>query len=321
MKYRYMPGRASRYPAMAGYFFLLLMAVTFYGCATAEKTPTEDTFLLERARHTRESGNAAYAEGDYRRALLKYREAFEIDSRINGQSGQISDLIGAGRAYTGLGNEEQATRYLTRAVKKAFSSRDDRGLSRAYSALARSYLKGRKYSLALQNVNDAISLERAGGREPLELFNLAAVIYLKAGRLNEAGLMIESALRAVATAPGPARLADIYRIKAVILSKKGDIAGSMRYFDMAYDVDRALEDNRKMALDLWSAAVVLIDSGRYDEAVTRLKKSYLLYRKSGFLEGAVRDLDKLVEVYLALGDKKSERYYRNMKEAVLADMR
>ncbi len=252
-----------------------------------------------------------------------FRKALEIDRRILLPDGEVSDLIGMGRSYTGLGKWEPANRYLTKAVKKAFSERDDKGLSMAYAALAESYLKSHRYGPALGNVNDAISLARAGGRESVELYNLAALIYLTTGRLDEAGAMIESAIKAATpdSSPSSTALSNTYRLKARILSKEGDISEAMSYFDRAYALDAGAGDEKKMALDLWSAAVVLIDSGRYNEAIIQLKKSYLLYRKYGLLDEAIRNLDKLVEVYLALGDKKSERYYRNMREAVLTDMR
>lgn len=321
MKYIDIPCRAPFKHAAARYFFFLLIALAFYGCAAVEKPAQEDNFLPERARQIREEARSAYLEGDYRKALLSFRDALAIDRRIGGQGEEVSDLIGMGRAYTGLGNSEEARRHLTKAVKKAFSSRDDKGLAEAYAALAESYLKSADYSLALQNVNDAIRLRRIGGRETIELYNLAGLIYLTTGRLEEATAMIDKALKALAASPPSSMLADTYRLRGRILSEKGYAVGAMPFFNKAFDVDSRLGDKKKMALDLWRAAEVLADIARYDEAITRLKKSYLLYRQSGSLEEALRDLDKLVDVYQAMGDEKSVRYYRNMREAVLADMR
>jgi len=324
MKYSCISGHGGGYPVKTEYFFFLfLIACFFSGCAVSDKAPRDDGFLLERARLIRESGRLAYTEGDYQSSLLSFREALVIDRQIKDKSGEISDLTGMGRACTGLDRPELAQKYLTEAVKKAFSSRDDKGLAWAYSALAESYLRGGYFNLAMQNVNDAISLTRSGGRESIEMLNLAASIYLAAGRLDEASAMAESAMKAQTSIfPSPsAALAVTYRLKAGILSKKGDIDSALRYYDMAFSVHERLGHEKNMALDLWSAAVVLVAAQRYGEAINRLKESYLLYRKIVFPEGAVKDIDKLVEVYAALGDKKSESYYLNMREALLADMR
>jgi tetratricopeptide (TPR) repeat protein len=210
-----------------------------------------------------------------------------------------------------------------KAVKLAFSSRDDKGLASAYTALARSYLEADRYSLAIKNINDALSPTRAGKGATLELYNLAARIYLRAGRFDEAGAMIEKALNEVSREGGApsAGVSGTYRVKAGILSKKGDSISAITYFDMAYAVDVRLGDEKNMALDLWGSAVVLMDLGRYNEAIIHLKKSFLLYRKSNYIKGAIIDIDKLVELYTAIGDKSSESYYRNMRDAIKADMR
>jgi len=324
MEYQYIPGRALPCFAKAGYFFLFLLLIySFYGCAPVENLPHEDTFLHDRAMLIRERGELAYGEGDYQMALVSFRDALVIDRRLNEQGRQISDLIGMGRAYTGLGRMELARKNLIKAVKLAFSSRDDKGLAKAYTALARSYLRADIYSRAIENINDAISLTRAGGGSTLELYNLAALIYLRAGRLDEAEGMIDKALNAVngEGAAQSAAVSDTYRVKAGILSKKGDYDSAISYFDMAYAVDVRQGDEKNMAFDLWSSAVVLMDLGRYKEAIRHLKKSFLLYRKSGYIKGAMRDIDKLVEIYTAMGDKSSESYYRNMREAMTVDMR
>jgi len=324
MEYQHIPGRALRCFAVAGRFSLFLLLIySFYGCAPVENVPVEDTFLHDRAMLIRERGDLAYGEGDYQRALLSFRDALVIDRRLNEQGREITDLIGMGRAYTGLGRTELADRYLMKAVKLAFSSRDDKGLAKAYTALARLYLRANIYNLAIKNINDAISLTRARGGAALELYNLAALIYLRAGRLDDAEAMIDKALNAINRegAALTAGVSDTYRVKAGILSKMGDSDAAISYFDMAYAVDARKGDEKNMALDLWSSAVVLMDLGRYNEAITHLKKSFLLYRKSGYIKGAMRDIDKLVEIYIAIGDKSSESYYRNMREAMTADMR
>jgi len=324
MDYQYIPGRALRYFAKAGYFFLFLLLIySFYGCAPVEKLPQEDTFLHDRAMLIRERGDIAYVEGDYQRALLSFRDALVIDRRLNDQGREITDLIGMGRAYTGLGRMELAGKNLMKAVRLAFSSRDDKGLARAYTALARNYLRANIYDRAIENINDAISLTQAGGGATLGPYTLAARIYLRAGRLDDAEAMIDKALSEVSRegAVPSFEISDTYRVKAGILSKKGDSASAISYFDKAYAVDARQGDEKNMALDLWSSAVVLMDLGRYKEAITHLKRSFLLYRKSGSIKGAMRDIDKLVEIYIAIGDKSSESYYRNMREAMTADMR
>ncbi|MFQ5427382.1 MAG: tetratricopeptide repeat protein [Thermodesulfobacteriota bacterium] len=307
------------------FFSLILSVIVISGCTVLEKTPeVEESFFLERAGEIRKSADEAYAEGHYQRALSMYREAYEIDIKKGRASDRVSDLIGMGRSNTGLGRTSEAERHLTRAVEAAFSSRDESVLSAAYGALAGLYLKTGDTRLAMVNIKDALRLQGTGRTPPAALLNLAGLIYIKAGKLDEAAAALEKAISAVqqeqAGRPSPA-LADSYRIMAAILAETERRTEAILYFKRAYDIDTWLGDDRKRALDLWGYAGLLFDSKRYDEAAEKLKMSYRLNMKSGSLEGAIRDLDKLVEVYMAMGDKRSESYYRTMKEAVLSDMR
>ncbi|MFQ5353669.1 MAG: tetratricopeptide repeat protein [Thermodesulfobacteriota bacterium] len=304
---------------------MIFSAFVFYGCMAVEQTPVvEDSFFLERARVIREGAEEALALGHDLRALSMFREAYAIDNTRGTPGDRVSDLIGMGRASAGLDRIPDAERYLTRAVTLSFSSRDEMGLAAAYAALARLYLKTGNTRLAAANITDAIRLHASPGTSYAELLNLAGVIYIEAGRLDEAAGAVETAVRAVeqsAEAKTSPVLADSYRIMAEILARMGRSSEAMLYFTRAYDTDTWLGDDRKRALDIWGYAGLLFDARRYTEAATWLKRSYSLNMKSGYLEGAIRDLDKLVEVYIALGDKRSELYYRTMKEAVLSDMR
>ena len=310
----------------AGTFvFLVFTVLVFYGCTALEETPVvEDSFFIERANEIRESADTVFAEGDYLRALSMYREAYVIDRTRGGAAERVSDLIGMGRSSIGLGRTSEAERHLTGAVKLSFASRDESSLSAAYAALARLYLKTGNTRLAAANIKDAIRLHNADGTSSAALLNLAGLIYIEAGRLDEAAVAVEKAIAAVGpdveggTSP---MLADSYRIMAKVLARMGRSDEAMTYFTRAYDMDTWLGDDRKRALDLRGYAGLLYDSRRYAEAATWLKRSYRLNMKSGFLKGAIRDLDKLVEVYIAMGDKRSESYYRTMKDAVLSDMR
>ncbi len=332
-RYNHSYVRAGRY-AVRSIAVLFLLSTLFYGCAVVKKPPLEDdSFFIHRANIIRESGDAAYDEGDFLKALVMYRDAYAIDRSKGEAASRLSDLIGMGKAYTQLGKNKKARHYLTKAVEAAFSARDERGLAGAYAALAEFYLKTARPDLALSNINDAMRLSRSGGIFSAQMLNLAALIYVEAGRLDEADAVINQSitlLEGESVRDGPSSpkykkpsvlLADAYRIKALILARGSRVNDAMVYYSKAYDIDTRLGNDRKRALDLWGYGELLFNAGRYGEAATWLKRSYRLNIKGGFFDAAIKDLDKLVEVYIALGDKRSESYYRNMRSAVLSDIR
>ncbi len=315
--------RGGRILAAGPVFFLLLVLAGVFGCAPVEKPglEAEDSFLRGRALRVRSEGLAAHEEGDYMAALVRFREAYGIDSDLGDAGGRVADLVGMGRAQTALGSVPEALRTLTSAVKLAFSSRDDQGLAGAYAALAEAFLRTNRYDLAVKNVEDALSLERAGGGAAGRTLNLAAEIYLGAGRTDEAAAAVEKAIAAQDEERPTPVLAASYRLMARVLARRGDATMATAYYRKAFDVDESLGNVRLMALDLRGSAGLLAGAGWYDEAASLFKKSYLLNRQAGLVDEAMSDLDKLVEVYRAMGDKKSERYYRAMKEAVRSDTR
>lgn len=305
-------------------FLLLLSTLFIYGCTAPEKAPvSEDSFFAKRAGDIRESGSAAYLDGDFMRALSLFREAYKIDSTTGAPGELVSDLIGIGQANAGLGRMAEAERYLTKSVHIAFTSRDESRLGDAYAALAGFYLENGNLRLATENIDDAIRLHGTGAGASAALLNLAGSIYLQSGSLDTAAGSVQEAItRAEAAGAGPSPvLGDSYRIMAEILAKQGRGGEAGLYFTRAYDVDTWLDNDRKRALDLSGYAGMLFSARRYAEAAAKLKDSYRLNMKSGFIDGAIRDIDKLVEVYIAMGDKKSESYYRTMREAVLSDIR
>ncbi len=316
--------KPSRFGRVLTLFVLVLVPMFFNGCTVSEKTSViEDSFFIKRAATIRESGHLAYLEGDYLRSLLMYRDAYVIDSSSGTPGVQVADLIGMGRAYTGLGRMSEAERFITRSVQLAFASRDENKLADAYGALADFYLKKGNISLAALNINDAIRLHDSHSAGYAELLNLGGLIYIKAERIDEAEAAVQKAITIIGRAEGkPSHvLADSYRAMGKVLAAKGENREAGLYFTRAYDMDTWLGNDRKRALDLFGHAVMLFDSQRYGEAAEKLKLSYRLNMKSAFIEGAIRDIDKLVEVYIAMGDKRSESYYRTMREAVLRDSR
>ncbi len=322
MEQSFFSGRAVRDFFTWGLFFFLVLGVAaLFGCASVEKPQPVAPFLMERSLGARRAGEAAYDAGDYLEALVRFREARDIDARAGDEGGRIRDLIGMGRAYTGLGRVNEAVRTLTDAVRLSFSSRDTRGLAGAYEALAGAYLRAGEYGPAVKNIDDALALEKSGdGYEPRTL-NLAGRIYLEAGRPEEAGSLLEIATKeGDPSRPSPG-LADSYRLMARVLARRGESTGAMEFFKKAYDTDLSLGRKAKTALDLRGLAGILSGDGRYEEAASRLKESLSLDTEDGDRAAMAGDLERLVEVYRAMGDKRSARYYRAMKEAVITDMR
>ncbi len=305
------------------FFFLLVVATLFFGCAPVQRPlrETEDTFLRARALQTRTQGASAYEGGDYRAALVRFREALDMDTTLGDGSGRVADLVGMGRAQTALGKVPRALKTLTSAVKLAFSTRDERGLSEAYSALAEAFLRSGRLEMAVKNIKDALLLEDAGaGQEPRTL-NLAGRVYLEAGRVDEAAGVVDKAIAIEGKGRPGAEAAESYRLMARILARKDEATMATAYYRKAYGIDESMGNLRAMALDLRGSAGLLAGAGWYEEAAGLYKKAYLLDRKAGLVGREIEDLDKLVDLYHSMGDRKNERFYRAMREAVLSDAR
>ena len=107
----------------------LLAALAFLAaaCSTAPKRPTEVVERKQRAAEYAVAGNARYARGDYRQALVLFRLALNENIAVDHEEGIAASYNSLGKAHLAMGQLDEAERYFREALRLA-ERLSDRGL-------------------------------------------------------------------------------------------------------------------------------------------------------------------------------------------------
>ncbi len=289
---------------------LLLSAVSLaLGCAARTKGRDEGPYLPKMAAKAGVKGGDAYARGDFKEALDRFKTALKIDRSVDNRSAELIDLINIGRVLIVLGDYDGAAVYLNDAVSVAAATNDASNLSSALSTLAKAaYMTGR-VEAALEHLERALSVEAGEGVETGAILNLKGLIYVDAGRADEASAIFKKALQLNKRRRDDLEIANSYRGLAETSRINGRLDTALERYRAAYEIDRSIGDPRKIALDLNSMASLHLKQGRLEEAAFLFERSYAVNLNSGRTTRALVDLDSVISVYQDLGDEQKALYY------------
>ncbi len=289
---------------------LLLSAVSLVpGCAARTKGGDESPYLLEMAAKAGSQGGEAYARGDFKVALDRFKTALKIDRSIDNRSAEIMDLVNIGRVLIVLGDYDGAAVYLNDAVSMAVQTNDAANLGSALSTLAKAAYMTGDVQAALNHLERALSVKGGERKETGAILNLKGLIYMDAGRADEASVIFKKALALNKRRKDDLERANSYRGLAEISRINGDLDTALERYRAAYEIDRGLGDPGKIALDLNSMASLHLKQGRLEEAAFLFERSYAVNLNSGRTTRALANLDSVISAYQALGDEQKALYY------------
>lgn len=279
------------------------------GCAARTKGLDEGPYLLKMAAKAGVKGGEAYARGDFKEALDRFKIALKIDRSVDNRSAELMDLINIGRVLIVLGDYGGAEAYLNDAVSVAAQTNDAPKLSAALSTLAKAaYMSGR-VEAALEYLERALSVGAGPRVETGAILNLKGLIYLDAGRAEEAAVIFKKALALNRKRKDDLEIANSYRGLAEISRINGHPGTALERYRAAYEIDRSLGDPGKIALDLDSMASLHLEQGRLEEAAFLFERSYSVNMNSGRTAGALANLESVISVYQELGEERKALRY------------
>jgi len=235
-----------------------------------------------RARILNGIGIAYRRLGQGEDALRTYRDALDINRRLDQKVGIAANLTNIGAVELGLGRLDDALASYTEALQLRREIGDREGIGASLMDLGNVYLDMGRDDDALQSYRDSLVIQREIGNEldeALSLNNIAAV-YMERGNYGDALTNLEQALRIHEKYDIPEELGrTLYNL--------GETTAHLGQFDDALDYYlRALEQWRKINDDLgiaWArvgTGTIFGYQGRFgaardslDEAVTALDAS------------------------------------------------
>lgn len=313
---------AVKIPLRRLFLFPLFLSVlaALSGCSGgAAVARSERSFMEAKAIEAARKSEAAFNAGDLNKALAYSAESLRINRSMDNRKGELMGLINTGRLLVNIGDYERARVYLRDAVNLALSQNDRESLSEAYATEAKADLLSGSISSAMDNIEEALSIDGSLGRPSGEKMNLKGMILLREEMLKEAASTFEEALKANRSEGNTLEAANSMRALGDIKKRERRASEALDLYRGAYEIDKDAGDSGKIALDLLSMADIYFEKGDFKESAFLYERSYVVSLNAGDRRRAIKSLDRVIESYRALGDEPRALYYKRMREGVTGE--
>lgn len=294
---------------------MLLFAVCVAsGCSARKVTALSHAEVM--AMEASAEGTEAYLRGDPRAALVHFRESLRMNRGIDNRVGETRDLINIGRTLTMLGDYRGAVAVIDEAEVLAISSGHEETLSDAYLTSAKAMYMAGDAREAVEDLDKAVSIRKKLGLGMGSALNLKGVILMKAGRPEDAAVILKKALSANKKRGDVLETANSYRALAE-LSEKGYYPGpAMMLYEAAYEIDKAAGDSRKIALDLGGMAGLRLKEKNLKEAAFLYERAYVVSVNGGLAGQALDALSRIISTYREMGEEEKAGRYMEIKNGI-----
>ncbi|MBI5874596.1 MAG: tetratricopeptide repeat protein [Deltaproteobacteria bacterium] len=175
------------------------------------------------------------------------------------------------------------------------------------------------------NNNDAINIsekaaaiDRKQGYHTLgNRLNIMGLAYKESNRPEEAEKAFNEALAFSKSHARLADTADAFRGLGDILAEKGDYKKAGELYENALSIDKKIGADAKISIDLSTLGALSLKINDAKKALDFFIRAYEIDSSRGDGKRALKNLDKITEIYTRLGDKDSAAAYSLEKEKLL----
>ncbi|MBI5875627.1 MAG: tetratricopeptide repeat protein, partial [Deltaproteobacteria bacterium] len=168
----------------------------------------------------------------------------------------------------------------------------------------------------------AAAIDRKQGYHTLgNRLNIMGLAYKESSRPEEAEKMFNEALALSKGYARAADTADAFRGLGDIWSEKGDYKKAGELYENALSIDKKIGAGAKISIDLSNLGALSLKINDAKKALDFFIRAYEIDSSRGdgilFFSGALKNLDKIIEIYTRLGDKEGAAAYSLEKEKFL----
>lgn len=298
---------------LAAYCLLLTF---FYGCASSKKIemPKTQTEAIE----FNQRGVDAFEAGNYERALIAFQKSLKLNAGVDNQKGAAISLLNLGRVYLAIDRFDDAKSVLERAIKIGLNLNDRLIISEAYASLGRYYYLIGKNRDAIDILEKAVAIDSKEGYRTIgSKLNIMGTVYKDSNKPEEAEKIFNDALKANQGYGFVIDAADSFRGLGDISLQKGDYRKAGELYESALSIDKKSDKGVKISLDLFSLGVLSLKEGDTKLSLDFFLRAYAVDNSRGDNKGAVKTLEKIIEIYNELGDKNNLEMYSLERERLL----
>lgn len=294
-----------------------LLLTVFLGCASAKDN--ELPRALTEAADFNQKGVDEVAAGNYDRALIAFQRALNLNMGMDNQKGMAVNFINIGRLHILMDNFDDAKTMFDSAIKIGAGLNDQFILSEGYASLGRYYYLAGNDKDAVDVLEKAVIIDRKEGHRTVSSrLNALGIIYKEGGRIEEAEKVYNNALKAGKAYEMYADVADSFRGLGDILAKRGDYKKAMALYENALLSDKKAGNAAGISVGLFKLGVLSIENnGDSKTALDFFLRAYTVDSSRGDIKRTLKDLNKIIEIYEEIGDKRSVEAYLLKKEMLL----
>ena len=295
---------------------VFLLSVVFFGCASAKKT--ELPAIQIEAIDSNQRGVLAVEAQKYDKALVEFQTALKLNTSVDNQKGIAINLLNLGRLYLLKERFDDAKTTFDKVVNIGIGLNDQFILSEGYASLGRYYYMTGNNKDAIDNMEKAAAIDRKQGYHTLgNRLNIMGMAYKADNKPEEAEKVFNDALKLNKGYDMEADIADSIRGLGDIWIEKGDYKKAGDFYENALAIDKKLGLSVKISIDLSNLGTLSFRESDTKKALDFFLRAYAIDSSRGNDKRTLKLLDKIIDIYTALGDKNSAGAYSLEKEKLI----
>lgn len=300
--------------------FLLCISVScilfFTGCASTK--PSEISKIQIEAIDFNQRGVFEVEDGKYNKALIKFQIALQLNTSVDNQEGIAINLLNMGRLYLLMERFDDAKTTFDRIINIGISLNNQFILSEGYASLGRYYYLTGGNKDAIDNMEKAAAIDRKQGYHTIgNRLNIMGMAYKADNKPEEAEKVFNDALKLNKGYDMEEDIADSLRGLGDIWVEKGNYKKAGELYKNALAIDKKLGLSAKISIDLSNLGVLSLRENDTKKTLDFFLRAYAVDSSRGNDKRILKLLDKIIDIYTALGDKNSTEAYSLEKERFL----
>lgn len=296
---------------------VFLLSTVFFGCASTK--PPEISKIQIKAIDFNQRGVLAVEAQKYDKALVEFKTALQLNTSVDNQKGIAINLLNLGRLYLLMERFNDAKTTFDKVVNIGIGLNEQFILSEGYASVGRYYyIIGNNNKDAIDNMEMAAAIDRKQGYHTIgNRLNIIGMAYKADNKPGDAEKAFNDALQLNKGYDMEADMADSLRGLGDIWIEKGDYKKAGDFYENALAIDKKLGLSAKISIDLSNLGTLNLRGNYTKKALDFFLRAYAVDSSRENDKRTLKLLDKIIDIYTALGDKNSAEAYSMEKEKLI----
>jgi tetratricopeptide (TPR) repeat protein len=258
-------------------------------------------------------GNTYYQSGNFAQALSFYQNAMKATLKLNKKNDVANLMQKIGIVYFNQTDYKKALVYFEYALKIYQELEYYTHEAEVYNHIGSIYFYWKDYLKAYDNYHRAYSIFNDMQNQPMRLsmqYHKGLSLY-KADSIDASLALLEKLVLDYRELYDKNEEAKVLNLLGKIELSKHNLASALAYFNRAYAIQTAINDDVIIAQSLINLGIVNAQMGNFDQALLYFEKSRAIAQK-GKYKIILMDVNKALYEYYYLMDEASEalKYYQ-----------